>query len=71
MSILFKHHQVYTLYDICFTGAVTVNDAEVVGAAVDFESKDKPPAKEVDADVVPLAVAAKEKPVVPVVTAGA
>ena len=58
------------MYDICFTGAVTVNDAAVVGAAVDFESKDKPPAKEVDADVT-LVVAARGKPVAPVVAAEA
>ena len=58
------------MYDIGFTGAVTVNDAAVVGAAVDFESKDKPPAKEVDADVT-LVVAARGKPVAPAVAAEA
>ena len=59
------------MYDIGFTGAVTVNDAAVVGVAVDFESNDKPPAKEVDADDVTLAVAARGKPVAPVVAAEA
>ena len=69
-KLIFKHHQDYTLYDICLTGSVTVDDAEAVGAGADFESKDKPPAAKIDADVVTLAVVAREKPVAPVVAAG-
>ena len=57
----FKHHKVYTLYDICFTGAVTANDTEGVGAT----------AKEVDANVVSLVVVARGKVLAPVVAAGA
>ena len=59
------------MHVIGFTTAVTVNDAAAVGAAVDFESNDKPPAKEVDADDVTLVVVARGKPVAPVVAAEA